>query len=148
MSQMKENIASDLKDAMRAKEKEKIETLRFIMAAIKQYEIDNRVEIDDKNVITILQKLAKQRREGIEQFQKANRDDLVAKETQELELITHYLPQPLSDETIEKHIDETIEEIGANSVSDMGKVMALLKSKLHGRADMSTISAKVKEKLL
>ncbi len=141
---IKQQISSDLKEAMRAKDKPTLETLRLVSAAVKQVEVDERVEIDDERMLNILDKLAKQRKESINQFEKAGRNDLVDKEAFELKLISQYLPEPLSDDDIQRYIKEAIAEISAEKMSDMGKVMALLKPKLQGRADMSQVSAIIK----
>ena len=141
---IKQQISSDLKEAMRAKDKPTLETLRLVSAAVKQVEVDERVEIDDERMLNILDKLAKQRKESINQFEKAGRNDLVDKEAFELKLISKYLPEPLSDDDIQRYIKEVIAEISAEKMSDMGKVMALLKPKLQGRADMSQVSAIIK----
>ena len=144
---LKDRINSDLKDAMRARDKQTLEALRFVMASIKQVEVDERINPDDSRIISLLDRLAKQRRESIEQFQKAQRDDLVAKEEFELELISGYLPEPLSDEEIMQLVDASIASTGAAEMRDMGKVMAHLKPNLQGRADMSKVSAIIKKKL-
>ncbi|OGV50080.1 MAG: glutamyl-tRNA amidotransferase [Legionellales bacterium RIFCSPHIGHO2_12_FULL_42_9] len=144
---LKEQISSDLKDAMRARDKQTLEALRLVMAAIKQVEVDERIELDDSRIIAILDKLSKQRNESISQFKKANREDLVLQEEFELNLISKYLPEPLSEKEILEHIEAAIAATGASEMRDMGKVMAYLKGPLQGRADMSLISAKIKEKL-
>lgn len=133
-----------MKTCMRAGEKERLQTIRMILAAIKQKEVDERIELDDNHVLAILDKLAKQRRESIAQFEKAARQDLVDKETAELRLIESYLPTQLDETEIETLIKDTIANSKASSMQDMGKVMGLLKPKLQGRADMSVVSAKVK----
>lgn len=143
----REKIQSDLKDAMRSQNREKVNTLRLITAAIKQVEVDERIEVDEARLLTILTKLVKQRQESIEQFKKAERDDLVAKEQAELEIIQQYLPEPLDENTIKQLIDEAIQNVDAKSMADMGKVMGMLKPKLQGRADMSKISGIIKNKL-
>ncbi|WP_133129955.1 GatB/YqeY domain-containing protein [Legionella yabuuchiae] len=144
---IKEQITSDLKDAMRAKDKPTLDALRLITAAIKQIEVDERIEVDDERMLVILDKLAKQRKESISQFEAAGRDDLVKTEQYELTVISRYLPEPLSDETINQLIDEAIKETKAEKMSDMGKVMALLKPKIQGRADMSQVSGIIKARL-
>lgn len=133
-----------MKTCMRAGEKERLQTIRMILAAIKQKEVDERIELDDNHVLAILDKLAKQRRESIAQFEKAARQDLVDKETAELRLIESYLPTQLDETEIETLIKDAIANSKASSMQDMGKVMGLLKPKLQGRADMSVVSAKVK----
>lgn len=144
---LKDRINSDLKDAMRARDKQTLEALRFVMASLKQVEVDERINLDDNRIISLLDKLAKQRRESIAQFQKANRDDLVAKEEFELRLISEYLPEPLNEEELLKLVDEAIASTGAIEMRDMGKVMAHLKPNLQGRADMSKVSAIIKKRL-
>ena len=144
---IKDRISNDLKDAMRARDKKKLEALRLVTAAVKQIEVDERIDVDDERVLVILDKLAKQRKESITQFQAAGRDDLVAQEQFELDIIGHYLPEPLSEAEIEALVSKALAETGAAQMSDMGKVMALLKPQLQGRADMSKISAIIKAKL-
>lgn len=144
---IKERITEDLKDAMRAKDQKKLGTLRLVTAAIKQVEVDERITVDEDRMLVILDKLAKQRKESIDQFQAAGRDDLVAQEQFELAVIEHYLPEPLTEAEIEALIANAFSETGANKMSDMGKVMAILKPQLQGRADMSKISAIIKAKL-
>jgi uncharacterized protein YqeY len=144
---IKDCITSDLKDAMRARDQKKLDALRLITAAVKQIEVDERIEIDEERMLVILDKLTKQRKESISQFQAAGRDDLVAQEQFELDIINHYLPEPLSDAEVEAHISKAIAEVGATKMSDMGKVMAILKPQLQGRADMSKVSALIKARL-
>lgn len=144
---LKEQINNDLKDAMRAREKQKLEALRLITAAIKQIEVDERVEVDDARMLALIDKLAKQRKESIEQFKAAGREDLVEKEQFELNILNQYLPEPLSDDEIKQLVKTAIEEQNAQSMADMGKVMAQLKPSLQGRADMSKVSAMVKAQL-
>lgn len=144
---IKDSISNDLKDAMRARDKKKLDTLRLVTAAVKQVEVDERIDVDDERMLTILDKLAKQRKESIDQFEKAGRDDLVAQEQYELAIINQYLPEPLSDQEIEALIANALADTGATKMSDMGKVMAQLKSHLQGRADMSKVSQLIKAKL-
>jgi uncharacterized protein YqeY len=144
---LKDRILGDVKDAMRAKDKPRLGTLRLITAAIKQQEVDERIELDDTQVLTLLDKMCKQRRESINQFEKAGRDDLIAQEVLELDLIQTYLPEQLSEAEIAALIEETMAATGASSIKDMGKVMGQLKPKLQGRADMSAVSALIKAKL-
>jgi len=144
---LKDRILSDVKDAMRAKDKPRLGTLRLITASIKQQEVDERIELDDTQVLTLLDKMCKQRRESISQFEKAGRDDLIAQEVLELDLIQTYLPEQLSEAEITALIEETLAATGASSIKDMGKVMGQLKPKLQGRADMSAVSALIKAKL-
>ena len=144
---MKDQIINDLKDAMRARDKKKLDALRLIAAAIKQIEVDERIDIDDARMLTILDKLAKQRNESISQFRAAGRDELVAQEEFELALINQYLPEPLSDEEVASLVETAMLTVGAEKMSDMGKVMAELKPQLQGRADMSKVSAMIKARL-
>jgi uncharacterized protein len=144
---IKEQILSDLKNAMREKDKQLLNTLRSITAAVKQVEVDERIEIDETRMLVILDKLAKQRKESISQFEKAGRDDLVETEAAELAVITRYLPEPLSESEIQSLIQEAIKASGAEKMSDMGKVMAMLKPTLQGRADMSQVSGIIKAQL-
>lgn len=137
----------DVKDAMRSRDKPRLATLRLITAAIKQQEVDERIELDDTQVLALLDKMCKQRRESISQFEKAGRDDLIAQEVSELELIQTYLPEQLGDDEIAALIDEAMTATGAASIKDMGKVMGQLKPKLQGRADMGAVSAMIKAKL-
>lgn len=147
MSGLKQRINDDVKTAMRGRDKERLSTLRMIQAAIKQKEVDDRIELDDSQVLAVLDKMAKQHRDSIEQFRKAGRDDLVTKETSELAVVSAYLPQPLSESEIEQLIREAIKTTGASGIQDMGKIMGFLKPLVQGRADMGKISALVKQKL-
>ncbi|KTC82601.1 GatB/YqeY domain-containing protein [Legionella cherrii] len=144
---IKERLNNDVKDAMRAKEKELLAALRLITAAVKQVEVDERIEVDDERMLVILDKMSKQRKESIAQYEKANRDDLVAQEQFELDILKKYLPEPLSAAEIENMVQEAIASTGAEKMADMGKVMALLKPSLQGRADMAQVSAMIKAKL-
>ena len=147
MSELKQRINDDVKSAMRAKEKDKLGVLRLITSAVKQIEVDQRIELDDQQVIAVLDKLAKQHRDSIEQYDKADRDDLVAKERFELAIVQNYLPAALSEEEIAQLIADAIAETGAAGIKDMGKVMGILKSKAQGRADMGKLSGQVKAQL-
>ena len=147
MSMLKQRINDDVKAAMRGRVKERLSTLRMIQAAIKQKEVDDRIDLDDSQVLAVLDKLAKQHRDSIEQFRKAGRDDLVTKETSELAVVSEYLPQPLSEPEIDKLVQEAINTAGASGMQDMGKIMGILKPLVQGRADMGKISALVKQKL-
>ena len=147
MAGLKQRINDDVKDAMRAREKERLGALRMILAAIKQKEVDERIELDDTQVMAVIEKLSKQHRDSIEQFEKAGRQDLVDKERFELELARSYLPQQLGEDELGQLIAGTIAEAGATSARDIGKVMALLKPRVQGRADMGKVSALVKAKL-
>jgi len=147
MSELKKRLVDDMKSAMRAKEKDRLMTVRTILAAIKQQEVDTREDLDDTDILAILDKQSKQRRESISQFSKAGRDDLVAQEELELGFISVYLPEPLTDDEIQSLITEAIEATTASSMKDMGKVMAYIKPKAQGRADMGKISGKIKAAL-
>ena len=127
--------------------KERLTTIRLILAAVKQVEVDTREEVDDQGMLVILDKMAKQRRESISQFERAGRDDLVAKETQELEILSEFLPKALTEEEIAELIDQAMQQTSASSMKDMGKVMGILKPQLQGRADMGQVSKLIKDKL-
>ncbi|NIN61166.1 MAG: GatB/YqeY domain-containing protein [Gammaproteobacteria bacterium] len=146
-SGIKHRISDDVKNAMRSKDKERLSTLRMITAAIKQKEVDERADLDDGQVLAVLDKMAKQHRDSIEQYQKAGRDDLVAKETSELEVVKSYLPEQLSEAEIRQIIKETIQATGASRMQDMGKLMGQLKPRLQGRADMGKVSGLIKQAL-
>jgi len=141
---LKDRIQDDMKAAMRAKEKERLGAIRLIMAAIKQREIDERIVLTDSQALAVLDKMIKQRRESLAQYQSAGRDDLAAQEAFEIELIQSYLPAPLSETEIDTLIADAITATGAQSVRDMGKVMALIRDQAQGRADMAAVSARVK----
>ncbi len=144
---LKDRITQDVKDAMRARDKPRLATLRLITAAIKQREVDERIELDDTQVTLVLDRMVKQRRESIVQFEKAGRDDLIAIENNELEIITPYLPEQLGEDEINTLIDAALEQTVASSIKDMGKVMGQLKPKLQGRADMGAVSALIRSRL-
>ncbi|WP_454785475.1 GatB/YqeY domain-containing protein [Legionella sp. WA2024007413] len=144
---IKERLNNDVKDAMRAKDKELLSTLRLITAAVKQVEVDERIEVDDERMLVILDKMSKQRKESIAQYEKANRNDLVAQEQFELDIIKKYLPEPLSEAEIKQMVQDAIASTGAEKMADMGKVMAILKPSLQGRADMAQVSAMIKAQL-
>ena len=144
---LKIRINDDVKSAMKAKEAQRLSALRLITAAIKQREVDERIELGDADVIAILEKMVKQRRESITQYERAARQDLVDVETFELKLLQGYLPQQLSDAEIETEVAAAIAGAGAAGPKDMGKVMGVLRPKLAGRADMSKVSAAVKSRL-
>lgn len=147
MADIKSQISDDVKAAMRSKDKERLAALRLIQAAFKQKEVDERIELSDEQTIVILDKMAKQHRDSIDQFQQADRNDLVEKEQFELNIIESYLPTRLSEAEINNLIDEAISTTGAESIKDMGKVMGILKGKLQGRADMGQVSALIKSRL-
>ena len=140
-------LMSHIKDAMKAKDKDRLKTLRSISAAIKQIEVDERVEVDDTRLVSILTKMAKQRRESIDQFAKADRQDLIDIEESELKIISKYLPQALTEQEISDLIDQAMAETKAETMKDMGKVMGWLKPKTEGRADMGKLSGSIKAKL-
>ena len=147
MAEIKDRINDDVKAAMRSKDKERLGALRLIQAAFKQKEIDERIELSDEQTLAILDKMAKQHRDSIEQFKKANRDDLVEVEQKELDIIEEYLPAQLSEEEINTFIEDAISKTGADSIKDMGKVMGVLKGQLQGRADMGKVSGLIKARL-
>ena len=144
---LKDRITEDMKAAMRAKESERLGTIRMITAAIKQREVDERIQLDDVQVLSVIEKMIKTRKESIEQFKIGSRDDLVARESKEIELLQAYLPAQLSEGEVDALIREAIAESGATSIKEMGQAMALLKQKAQGRADMAAASAKLKAKL-
>ena len=144
---LKEKITVDMQDTMRSKDSEKLNAIRLLQSSIKQKEVDDRVEIDDTMILNIIEKMLKQRRDSIEAFKKANRDDLVAKEEFEVKLLQTYMPEPLSSEDVEKEIDSAIKAADAKSMKDMGAVMSAVKLKVSGRANMAEVSQKIKEKL-
>lgn len=147
MSTIKEQLNQAVKDAMRAKDKERLGTLRMATAAIKQVEVDERIDVDDARVLAILDKLIKQRKDAATQFTEADRQDLADKELAEIEVLQVFMPQPLSEAEITALIDEAITASGAQSMQDMGKVMGLVKPKVQGRADMGQVSQAVKARL-
>ena len=132
---------------MRNKDKERVAILRMVTAAIKQKEVDERIELDDSQVLAVLDKMAKQHRDSIEQFSKAGRDDLVEKENSELRVVLEFMPKQLSDSELEQSIQEAVTATGAAGMKDMGKVMGALKPRVQGKADMGKVSSMVKQKL-
>ncbi|MEZ5580270.1 MAG: GatB/YqeY domain-containing protein [Candidatus Competibacteraceae bacterium] len=144
---LKDRIQDDMKTAMRAKDKERLGAIRLILAAVKQREVDERIELNDVQVLGVLEKMIKQRRESLAQYQSAGREDLAARESFEIEVIQSYLPTPLSEADIDTLVANAVAVTGAQSVRDMGKVMALIKDQAQGRADMAKISARVKAHL-
>jgi uncharacterized protein YqeY len=144
---LKAQIQEDVKSTMRARDQKRLTALRLITAAIKQVEVDKRVEMDDAAVIAVLGKMVKQRRESLEQYRSAGREDLADQEEFEIELITAYLPEALSDDEVSVLIKQAIAETGASSIRDMGAVMNKLRGELQGRADMKTVSNAVKAQL-
>ena len=147
MSELKKRITDDMKSAMKAKDKQALKAVRMILEAIKQKEIDERIELNDAQVMTVIQKMVKQRKDSISQFSDAGRTDLVEIEEAELEIINNYMPEQLSDEEVESVVDRAINDSGANSMKDMGKLMGMLKSQLQGKADMSLVSQLIKSRL-
>jgi uncharacterized protein YqeY len=144
---LKERITQDMKDAMRSGAKERLGYIRLLQAAIKQREVDERITLDDTQVLAVIEKMIKQRREAITQFEAGGRADLAAKELAEVALLQTYMPEPLSQAEVEALVAEAITESAAATVKDMGKVMALVKTRAAGRADMSAVSAIIKSKL-
>ena len=140
-------IQEDMKAAMRTGDKNRLGCIRLIMAAVKQREVDERITLDDAQLLTVLEKMGKQRRESIAQFQAGGRADLVAKENAELTIINAYMPAPLAADELDALINQAISETGAASIKDMGKVMAIIKSKAQGRADMAAVGARIKARL-
>ncbi len=147
MSSLKLRLKEDQKAAMRAKAKSLLAVIRQINAAVKQVEIDQRIELDDVGVVTVLNKMVKQRRDSITQYEAAERQELADQEKLELDVIATYLPQPLSPAEIEAVIEEVVTKTGANSMQDMGKVMGQIKAKVEGRADMGDVSKLIKARL-
>ena len=144
---MKDQITADMKAAMRSGEKDRLGVIRLILAAIKQREVDERIELSDEQVLAILEKMVKQRRDSVSQFEAASRFDLSEKEAAEIVVIQHYLPTPLSEADIDAIVSQAISESGAAGAKDMGKVVGLVKGKVAGRADMGKVSALIKQKL-
>ena len=147
MSTLKQQITDEMKAAMRAKEKERLGTIRMILAELKRVEVDERIELDDVRVLAILDKMSKQRRDSISQFDDAGRADLADVERRELEVIKTFLPQPLTEQELAELVSSAIAQSGAQSMQDMGKVMGIVKPQAQGRADMGVISKLVKEQL-
>jgi len=144
---LKVRITEDMKNAMRAKETTRLSTIRMLLAAIKQREVDERIELTDADVVSIIERMIKQRRESITAFESGSRPELAAAERAEIELLQGYMPQPLSDAEIDALIAAAVADAGASAMAAMGKVMAVLKPQLAGRADMARVSAKVKARL-
>jgi len=146
-SQLKQRILDDVTATMRAKDKARLGTLRLVTAAMKQIEVDSRKELDDAGVLSVLEKMLKQRRDSLQQYSDAGRDDLADQERYEIGIIEAYMPEALPAEELEALIDAAIAEAGATSMRDMGKVMGLLKPRVQGRADLGAVSATLKQKL-
>ena len=144
---LKSRITEDMKAAMKAKEAQRLSAIRLLLAAIKQREVDERKDLSDGEIASVIEKMIKQRRDSISQFQAANRQDLVAGETFELNLLSGYLPQQLTDAEVAAEVAAAMAQTGAKGAADMGKVMGVLKGKLAGRADLAKVSAQVKAKL-
>jgi uncharacterized protein YqeY len=144
---LKARITEDMKAAMRSGEKDRLSCIRMLQAGIKQREVDERIELDDAQVLAVIEKMIKQRRESVTQFQAGNRADLVARESAEIALLTGYLPAQLGDAELANLVREAVASTGASSMKDMGKVMAALKPKVQGRADMGALSARIKSVL-
>jgi uncharacterized protein YqeY len=144
---LKERVTEDMKSAMRSGDKERLATIRLILAAIKQREVDERIMLDDVQVLSVIEKMVKQRKESVVQFEAGGRADLVAKENAELVVLTSYQPTQLADAEVDQLIAQAIADTGATSMKDMGKVVAQVKAAAAGRADMSAVSARVKARL-
>ena len=144
---LREQLNEDIKSAMKAREQDRLATLRLMLSAVKQREVDERITLDDAGVIGVVEKMIKQRRESIAQYEKAARKDLADVEEAEIEVLSGYMPAQMSEADIQREIQSTISETGASGVKDMGKVMAALKGKLAGKADMGKVSGLVKSKL-
>jgi len=147
MSELKQRITDDMKSAMKAKDKQALKAVRMILGAVKQREIDDRIELDDAQVLTVIQKMVKQRKDSIIQFKEGGRTDLVEVEEAELSIINNYMPEQLSDAEVASAVDKAIANSGANSMKDMGKLMGMLKGQLDGKADMGVVSQLIKAKL-
>ena len=147
MSQLKQLITNDMKLAMKAKDKSALKAIRMIIGAIKQKEIDDRIELNDSQVLAVIQKMVKQRKDSISQFSDAGRTDLVEVEKSELVIINNYMPEQLSDDEVDAAVTKAIADSGADSIKDMGKLMGILKVQLDGKADMGTVSQRIKAKL-
>ncbi len=144
---LKSQLQSDMKSSMKSGDKGRLGVIRLMLSAIKQIEVDERIELDDDRITAVLDKMSKQRRESITHFDKAGRDDLTAIEKAELEIIREYLPEALGEAEINKLVEKSIADTGAASIKDMGKVMGMLKPRLQGRADMGQVSQLVKSRL-
>jgi len=147
MSQLKQLITNDMKLAMKAKDKSALKAIRMILGAIKQKEIDDRIELDDAQVLVVIQKMVKQRKDSISQFSDAGRTDLVEVEESELVIINNYMPEQLSDDEVDAAVTKAIADSGADSMKDIGRLMGILKGQLDGKADMGDVSQLIKAKL-
>ena len=144
---IRQTISDDMKIFMRAKDSARLGAIRLLQAAIKQQEVDERIELNDDQIFSVIQKMLKQRKDSIEAYQKASRQDLIDQEQLEIEVLSKYMPEPLSEEEINQYIEEAIATTGASDMKDMGKVVGILKSKVAGRADMAEVSKLVRQKL-
>jgi len=144
---LKSRIQEDMKSAMKAGNKERLGVIRLMLSAIKQREVDERIQLDDAQIVSVLEKMLKQRRDSIAQYTAAGREDLAAVESSEAVVIQEYMPQALTGEEIEALVEQAVAETGASAIADMGKVMAWLKPKMQGRADMAAVSARIKTRL-
>ncbi|HJP06560.1 MAG: GatB/YqeY domain-containing protein [Proteobacteria bacterium] len=147
MTTLKERITAEMKEAMRARETVRLETIRLLRAAIQRREVDERIELDDAEVLSVVQKMIKQGRDAISQFDQGGRDDLVQKEAATLAILETYLPEQLDEAKLKELIDQAVKETGAQTVRDMGKVMGWIKPRVQGRADMGALSGTIKQKL-
>jgi uncharacterized protein YqeY len=147
MASLKERLQEDMKTAMRSGEKERLANIRLVLAGVKQREVDERISLDDAQILSVIEKMIKQRKESIAQFQTGNRPDLVAKESAELTLLQAYLPAPLAAAELDALIASAIASSGASSIKDMGKVMGIVKTQAAGRADMGAVGARIKAQL-
>lgn len=147
MSELKQRITQDMKQAMRARDKQRLGTIRLILSELKRIEVDERIDLDDERILVVMDKMLKQRRESIKQFLSANRQDLVDIEAAEVTVIQEYMPAALSEEEVGQLVKQAMDTIGATSMKDMGAVMAQLKPKLQGRADMAKVSQLIKQQL-
>ena len=144
---IRQTISDDMKTFMRAKDSARLGAIRLLQAAIKQKEVDDRIELNDDQIFSVIQKMLKQRKDSIEAYQKASRQDLIDQEQLEIEVLSKYMPEPLSEEEINQYIEEAIATTGTSDMKDMGKVVGILKSKVAGRADMAEVSKLVRQKL-
>lgn len=142
-----QQVADEVKTAMKARDKDRLAALRLVMAEFKRVEVDERIELDDTRVLAILDKMTKQRKDSLQQYQDAGRDDLASKEQQEIDIISEFLPQALTEEEVTELVREAVSEVNASSMQDMGKVMGVLKPRIQGRADMGAVSGMVKARL-
>ena len=144
---LKQQVTEHMKDAMRAKDAPRLSAIRLLVAAIKQREVDERIELTDTDIISVIEKMLKLRRDSISQFESAGRQDLADKEKFEVDILQSYLPQPLSEAELDSEITQTLQATGAKTMQDMGRIMAILKPKFAGRTDMGKVSVKIKAKL-